>query len=95
MTWVVGLRSQAGPIEDSTIRNTFGNFLGFFFFFFFFGFGFMKYLDLCLLSLLKCIIHPKKKVTPNKRGWILGAYLAYFLVVGFVSYHIILAGGRR
>ena len=88
MTWVVGLRSQAGPIEDSTIRNTSGNFLVFFFF--------LKYLDLCLLSLLKCIIHPKKKkVTPNKRGWILGAYLAYFLVVGFVSYHIILAGVRR
>ena len=93
MTWVVGLRSQADPIEDSTIRNTSGNFLGFSFFL---GFGFMKYLDLCLLSLLKCIIHPpKKKVTPNKIGWMLGAYLAYFLVVGFVSYHIILAGGRR
>ena len=26
----------------------------------------------------------------NKRGWILGAYIAYFLVVGFVFYHIIL-----
>ena len=90
MTWVVGLRSQAGPIEDSTIRNTSGNFLVFFFFF-------LKFLVFFLLYLFKCIIHPKKKkkVTPNKRGWILGAYLAYFLVVGFVSYHIILAGGRR
>ena len=85
MTWVVGLRSQADPIEDSTIRNTSGYFL-----FIFFFFGFMKYLDLCLSSLLKCIIHPKQTLTPNKRGWILGAYIAYFLVVGFVFYHIIL-----
>ena len=58
MTWVVGLRSQADPIEDSIIRNTSGTFL------FFFCFGFIKYLDLCLFSLLKCIIHPKKELHP-------------------------------
>ena len=36
MTWVVGLRSQADPIEDSTIRNTSGNFLFLFFIYFLF-----------------------------------------------------------
>lgn len=46
MTWVVGLRSQAGPIEDSTIRNTSGNFLVFFFFFEIFGFMFAFFIEM-------------------------------------------------